>query len=136
MRTTSVIVAAAIGLALACDGGPKEGDYCENGWPQCQDAHTALWCDYGGAFRPFSCPGPDGCRTTAVNGQTVNSCDVTGTKAGDRCITLYSGFIMCQTDSSALKCNGTKWIDVECATGICVDGEAGIGKVESRGSCK
>jgi hypothetical protein len=128
------LVATLVGLALACSSGPSEGDYCEDTWPQCKDEHTALWCDYG-VFRPFSCPGPDGCVATVEGGQRVSSCDVRGTVAGDHCISVFSGFIMCQTASSALKCNGSNWVAKECSAQSCVNGETGIGTIESRGTC-
>jgi len=133
MRAATVILPVAIGLAMACDG-PKPGEYCDDNWAQCLDDHTALWCD-NGTFREFSCPGPEGCRLTAVGRQRVSSCDPNGMKPGDKCISMFAGFVLCTGGTTNLKCNGNKWVSVECPM-TCVTGTTGIGTAESRGTCE
>ena len=130
MRSVMLLLSLAA-LATSCRTA-NEGDVCD-GWPMCKDTHTAFFC-VDGNYRALNCPGADGCKDTAEQGQRVIACDIRGTVAGDQCPANYEGFIWCLTATSALRCNGLDFAAKTCPT-RCQSGVGGIGSAEALGIC-
>jgi hypothetical protein len=105
-------------LALVATLGPgcgkaKVGDSCTQ--PQCNDDHTAFFCDTG-VYTQVLCPGPAGCDLTTDGDQALILCDLTGTVPGDPCTISLTGMTLCEDRPNALVCDGTTFNATTCPT--------------------
>lgn len=127
---------AALLLLLCACGSAQEGSGCVDGAPQCQDEHTALFCD-DGFYRAIPCRA--GCTATTVGGQPVIECNAGSIVSGDECDENFAGLVgncVREADGGVTGeiCGGDIWRATPCATG-CTPGVAGIGTVEDPGLC-
>jgi len=129
MRTAMIV--CLVLFATSCTSA-HEGTPCD-GWPMCQDPTTALFC-VNGNYRGLPCPGPNGCRDTAEQGERVIACDLRGIQPGDQCPDFMLGFVYCLTATSALRCNGLDMAAKSCPT-LCETGTPGIGTLDQAGTC-
>jgi hypothetical protein len=127
-----VMFVSLILLLVTC-ASAHDGTPCGEGGPMCESPKVALFC-YEGNYRALPCPGDEGCRDTEYQGVRVIACDIRGTVAGDPCPGNYTGFVYCQSATSALRCNGTDFAAKTCPT-QCITGKGGIGSAESLGTC-
>jgi hypothetical protein len=116
----SWVVGAAIFavMAVGC-GKAKEGDSCNN--PQCEDTHTAFFCE-DGVYRSIPCPGSNGCKANSSDSEVLIECDVSTVTAGMQCPADYKGFVLCKSGNSALVCGGIVW-DAQTCTSPCANSD-------------
>jgi hypothetical protein len=102
---------------------PGVGSHCEKGEARCLDSRRALACEHG-TFIEVPCRGPQGCSAT----DAAVSCDIHGSKEGDRCSLDEEGSASCADAATIVACHGGHFAASPCRgpKGCNVEGERAL----------